>query len=296
MTTPMVSVIINCYNSECFLREAIDSVIAQTFQDWELIFWDNQSTDGSANVVKSYDDPRINYYYAPEHTNLGQGRINALEKAKCEWVSFLDADDFWFPAKLEKQISLISGDSDIGLIYSNTYIDVFTNANAHPIRKYRIVPQKFLNEPLKYLLRGNFIPWLTIMFNRQKLLQCGGLQNYAFAVDYDMCLKLVSSAKIIHIPEFLSVYRIHGDNMSVGNKEIGYSDSWDIIMKYKELSDFKVGAACHIIRCMVLYLTNGQPLKASGYLRQLITYKSAAIEAISFLIWYKFKDLFTRNM
>lgn len=106
MKAPMVSVIINCYNSERFLREAIDSVIAQTFQDWELIFWDNQSTDGSVEIVKSYDDSRITYYYAPEHTNLGQGRINALEKANCEWVSYLDADDHWFPTKLEKQISL----------------------------------------------------------------------------------------------------------------------------------------------------------------------------------------------
>ena len=59
---PLVSVIINCYNGEKYLREAIDSVIAQTYSNWEIIFWDNQSTDSSAEIVKSYNDDRIKYY------------------------------------------------------------------------------------------------------------------------------------------------------------------------------------------------------------------------------------------
>ena len=77
----LVSVIMNCFNGEKYLREAIDSVLAQTYQNWELIFWDNQSTDKSAEIVKSYEDPRIYYFYARHHTLLYEARNYAIEQS-----------------------------------------------------------------------------------------------------------------------------------------------------------------------------------------------------------------------
>ena len=68
-TLPLMSILMNCFNGEKYLREAIDSVTEQTYTNWELIFWDNQSTDNSASIVKSYNDPRIKYYYAPGPAN-----------------------------------------------------------------------------------------------------------------------------------------------------------------------------------------------------------------------------------
>ena len=96
--SPLISIIINCFNGERFLREAIDSVIAQTYSNWELIFWDNQSTDSTANIVRSYHDDRIRYFYAPEHTSLGEARNLALEKANGVYIGFLDSDDKWLPS------------------------------------------------------------------------------------------------------------------------------------------------------------------------------------------------------
>ena len=72
--TPMVSVIMNCFDGETYLPEALDSVLAQTFEDWEIVFWDNQSTDRSAEIFKSYADPRFRYWYAPDHTLLYEAR------------------------------------------------------------------------------------------------------------------------------------------------------------------------------------------------------------------------------
>ena len=95
----LVSVIMNCFNGEKFLREAIDSVLAQKYQNWELIFWDNQSTDSSAEIVKSYDDPRIYYFYAPQHTLLYEARNYAIQKSKGEFLAFLDVDDWWEPTR-----------------------------------------------------------------------------------------------------------------------------------------------------------------------------------------------------
>ena len=79
---PLVSVIMNCYNGERYLEEAIDSIIDQTYNNWELIFWDNQSTDKSANIFKKYNDKRLKYYYSNKHTLLYEARNFALKKSK----------------------------------------------------------------------------------------------------------------------------------------------------------------------------------------------------------------------
>ena len=102
----LVSVIINCYNGEEFLSLAIDSVLAQTYENWELIFWDNQSTDSSKAIFESYNDRRLKYFFAPEHTDLGGARANAFKYLCGDFIAILDADDMWLPTKLEKQIKL----------------------------------------------------------------------------------------------------------------------------------------------------------------------------------------------
>ena len=105
---PLVSIIINCFNGEEYLREALESVISQTYKNWEIIFWDNQSTDKSAEIFKSYQDSRLKYYLASSHTKiLYEARNYALKKATGDFIAFLDADDYWLPDKLEKQIPLI---------------------------------------------------------------------------------------------------------------------------------------------------------------------------------------------
>src|SRR3972149_5927289 len=89
---PLVSVIMNCYNGARYLREALASVLVQTFTDWEIVFWDNQSADESAAIFKSYSDRRFRYFLAPEHTVLGRARNLAVEQARGEWIAFLDCD------------------------------------------------------------------------------------------------------------------------------------------------------------------------------------------------------------
>ena len=101
---PLVSVVINCFNGEKYLRQAIDSVINQTYKNWELIFWDNQSKDDTAKIFKSYKNPKLKYFYSPEHTTLYKARNLAMKNCKGEFISFLDSDDWWVPEKLEKQI------------------------------------------------------------------------------------------------------------------------------------------------------------------------------------------------
>src|ERR1041385_8210295 len=115
---PLVSVIMNCFNSATYLREALDTVRAQSFRNWELIFWDNQSTDQSREIFHSYSDPRFRYFHAPTHTSLGAARNHAVKQATAAWLAFLDCDDEWEPHKLSLQLSETERYGDVGIVYS----------------------------------------------------------------------------------------------------------------------------------------------------------------------------------
>ena len=97
----------NCFNGEKHLREAIKSVINQTYQNWEIIFWDNVSVDRSSKIIKSYDDLRIKYFLAKKNIPLGGARNKAIQKCNGDFIAFLDVDDLWFPEKLSLQIPLL---------------------------------------------------------------------------------------------------------------------------------------------------------------------------------------------
>ena len=111
----------NCYNGEKYLSQALKSVLEQTYDNWELIFWDNQSTDKSAEIFKEYNDIRFKYFYASSHTLLYEARNEAVKKTKGEFIAILDVDDWWIPEKLEMQLSLFKND-EVGLVYGNLWV------------------------------------------------------------------------------------------------------------------------------------------------------------------------------
>ena len=118
---PLVSILMNCYNGEKFLREAIGSVLAQTYSNWEVIFWDNQSTDQSAEIFKDYKDKRLKYFYSPKHTLLYDARNLAFEKSRGNYIAFLDVDDYWEESKLERQMNVFKSDSNVAMVYCNFF-------------------------------------------------------------------------------------------------------------------------------------------------------------------------------
>ena len=117
---PLVSIIMNCYNGEKYLREAIDSVYSQTYQNWEIIFWDNASTDNSEKIAKSFDS-KLRYFKGRETIPLGQARNKALNECKGKFIAFLDCDDLWLNEKLDYQMNIMVSRNDIVVCYSNGY-------------------------------------------------------------------------------------------------------------------------------------------------------------------------------
>ena len=231
---PFISVIINCYNSARFLEEALESVRAQTYADWELVFWDNQSTDESAAIFKRYDDPRFHYFYAPEHTFLGKAKTVAIEKARGEWLAFLDCDDLWLPHKLEQQVALIQeGGADLGLVYGRMEVLVEDEARETSVAKsalaaslasrHKPLPEGEVFEPL---LAENFVPQPSVILRRDVYWSVGGV-NPAFkhSWDYDLFLRVSKGWKLRALQEVCCKYRVHGTNLTHTQKEIGYQES-----------------------------------------------------------------------
>ena len=151
---PLVSIIMNCYNGEAYLNESIESVLSQTYKNWELIFWDNKSVDKSAEIFKSYKDKRFKYYYAPQHTPLYDARNQAIEKSSGEFIAFLDTDDFWEKDKLELQMPLFD-DLKVGVVYGNVFC-INEKLNTKKIFLKRKKPKGKLEKKLrkKYKKKG----------------------------------------------------------------------------------------------------------------------------------------------
>ena len=103
----LISIIMNCHNGEKFLIKSIQSILNQSYKKWELIFWDNNSQDNSKEIALSFKDKRIKYFKTSKLSKLYHARNLAVRKAKGEYISFLDTDDWWAPNFLKKHIKKI---------------------------------------------------------------------------------------------------------------------------------------------------------------------------------------------
>jgi glycosyltransferase involved in cell wall biosynthesis len=238
---PLISVIMNCYNSERFLREALESVMAQTYQNWEIIFWDNQSTDKSAEILKSYKDSRIKYFYAPNHTVLGLGRNLAIECASGQWLGFLDCDDLWLPMKLEKQVAVINAHGvELGLVYSEVENLIEEDGKSTVMgSKLARQPNNKLNQdcPSGYIfaamLKGNSIPLVSALVRHSAFVEVGGVNpELRQAEDYDLFVKITQNFQAIAVNEVTCLYRIHQSNVTHAQSEKSYTESILVVQRF----------------------------------------------------------------
>ncbi len=204
-----VSIIMNCFNGSDYLKNSLKSVIEQTYQNWELIFWDNQSTDNSAKIFLSYNDNRFKYFLSKEHTPLAEARNLAIKNSVGELIAFLDVDDFWLPEKLESQIKLFD-DKSVGLSYSNFYL-YFQDKKHSKISYSKIQPSGFI---INKLLINYNIAFLTVILRKQAYEDLNEKFNPKFSVieDLDIILRISLEWKIKYLNSPLGYCRIHSKN------------------------------------------------------------------------------------
>jgi glycosyltransferase involved in cell wall biosynthesis len=228
--TPLVSVLVNCFNSERYLRQALDSVVAQTYQRWELVFWDNRSTDASAATVQSYDDPRIRYFLAPVHTSLGEARSLAVEQVRGQFIAILDCDDLWYPEKLERQMALAAEMPTAGVLYSG--YDIISSTGVKRAESFRRAVARS-GDVFPELLRQDFtVCWPTVVFRTEALEEAGTFAPMRYVEDLEILLRVASRRPFAYTKERLAAYRVHDSQLSTNylamrDEVLAICDAWE---------------------------------------------------------------------
>ncbi len=211
---PAVSVIMNIFNGADTLREALQSALDQTFADWELIVWDDCSTDDSAAIVASFRDPRIHYFLAPRSMSLGEARAAAIQRAEGEWLAFLDQDDVWLSRKLELQMALADPPS-VGMIYGRTLaFDTDGSQRDHDyFHEFSELPEGDIMTEL--LGRGCFVAMSSALLRRKAVQEAGDMPSYVRTTpDYFLYLVVTSRYETRALQEVVCRYRVRGSSMS----------------------------------------------------------------------------------
>ena len=212
---PKVSVIVTCYNYGHYLAGCLDSIHAQTFEDFEVIVVDDGSTDDTPHQIQPYlsRDDRIQYIRT---TNEGQAsaKNTGIRNACGEFVAFLDADDLWHPEKLKKQLVLFE-DRSIGVVFSRMeFIDEEGRAivSQEPSGYLRLRSGQVTD----HLLFDNFVPFSSSMVRRELLKNYGGFdETLAMGIDWDLWLRLSLHCQFAYVDEPLLRYRVgHAGQMS----------------------------------------------------------------------------------
>jgi glycosyltransferase involved in cell wall biosynthesis len=210
-TDPLVSIIMNCHNGEKYLNQSLKSVVNQNYQKWELIFYNNLSTDKSKRVVQKYQkDKRIKYFESKTFLNLYDARNEAIIKSKGDYICFLDTDDLWNKNKLKIQIDYIKK-NNCKILFSKYFI-----FNQIKNKKYLNKKQTLFSgdDRTQSLLDEYTVGILTVIIKRSIFDKIKFNKNYNIIGDFDFFLRVSLSNKIHAINKPLATYRHHGQNIS----------------------------------------------------------------------------------
>lgn len=209
---PKVSIILTSFNHEDYIREAIDSVLNQTFKDFELIIWDDASSDDSWNIINSYTDPRIRTF-RNDKTRRGIYGINRAitEVASGEYIAIHHSDDIWEPGKLEKQVTLLDRNSQAGGVF--THVQIINEHNEELDNDWFNVPNKSRHEQLRGLFENNNRLCHPSALIRRSIYASVGLYRYGLAqtADADMWIRLLKVSDIYLVQEKLIRHRLFND-------------------------------------------------------------------------------------
>lgn len=219
------SVIINCKNSEKYIRESVRSVLDQSFQDFELIIIDNNSSDSTSEIINSVNDLRIRYFNTKCDLSLGSARNFGISKANGSFIGFLDSDDFWHSKKLEKSLAQFNR-KEIVFSYSN--VNYFNEKESFKLYgesnsfSKRIFNDLLINYNLcisSCIFSKDFLKRLDYYFDSQ-LEVCE---------DYDFFLRLSHLGDVKYTNEVLVNYRIHSNNLTKIKRLLFFKEKEKII-------------------------------------------------------------------
>ena len=231
-TKPLVSIVVNCYNGEKYLKEALDSVIAQKYTNWEIVFWDNQSTDNSIEIVKSMNDDRIRCFITPVHSTLGEARNMAMKEIRGELVSFIDCDDVWQPDFLEKAVAVFTKDSERYSFYYSNYYNWTDGDQMIEHDSDRQSGEKNFQDIL-----GHYTVGMSAVVVKKSVLEVNHIifdRRYQLIEDYDFFLRLSHCKNAYYDATPLMKYRMHPGSLT-NSMKMGWGE--ELQMLYDDLNE-----------------------------------------------------------
>ncbi len=227
-----VSVIINCLNGEKYLRDTLESLREQTFTDYEVIFWDNCSSDATGDIAKSFGD-KMKYYRGTKTVPLGEARNLAIDKASGEYISFLDSDDLWEPNKIMEQVKELDENPYVGLVCTNYYLlNMMTN-------KKWVFDDKASRRVMNF---SSFVDHYSYCFStfmiRKKAID--ELDHYfsnelKYAEEFELFVRIALKWDTVFLPTPFVTYRIHSAMNSMHLIDVQYKEYDSILNTLKNV-------------------------------------------------------------
>jgi glycosyltransferase involved in cell wall biosynthesis len=216
MTLARVSVLVPTFNRANYLLEAVNSALTQSYTDLEVVIVDDGSTDNTAEVVRSIQDPRVRYLYQ-QNRGVSAALNAAWRAAGGEYLALLGSDDVWLPDLLAELAPALDADPELGLIYARAQ---GMDAQGQPLPQMLGAPMKFPGDTLKSLLYGDSVCGLACLFRRECIDRVGGWDESLIAnEDWDIWIRMAQHCRFSYRPEILARYRIHPQNLTGGRSE-----------------------------------------------------------------------------
>lgn len=222
---PLISVIMPVYNCENYLNEAIDSILNQTFKDFEFLIFNDGSTDHSAEIIESYEDKRIRFFNYTDNKGLSTRLNQGIIEAKGKYIARMDSDDVSLNNRFTKQFEFLEANTDISLC--GTFIELFGNPN----KNFNWVKETDPDFIKINLLFDCAICHPSVMFKRHEFNKLKFLYNSEMepCEDYDMWIRMSKKAKLANIDSILLKYRLNNDQVSNKNNELQRKYKLEII-------------------------------------------------------------------
>jgi glycosyltransferase involved in cell wall biosynthesis len=290
MNDPIVGVIMPAYNAETFISASIESVIAQTYTNWELTIVDDGSTDGTVDIVRKYAavDCRVKYFYQ-QNGRQAKARNTGLKHSDSPLVAFLDADDLWVKEKLELQVRTLL-DSNCDLVYSDGFVFSDNNTTDESLN-FTTRPGKFSgSEWFAALSQLNVIPVLSVMVRRDVLDKVGGFDEnprYHGVEDYDLWLTIARHGFVFYgMKEKLVRYRLHQGGTS-RDEELIWKSTVAVLEKHSDGSKPFRSRIRNIRKQLAMrFLDNYFSAARSGLLQQAMPFLWKSIRQDPRLFWH----------
>jgi glycosyltransferase involved in cell wall biosynthesis len=286
---PIVSVIIPTYNRAALLKRAVDSVLGQTYQHFELIVVSDGSTDNTDEVIKSFNDNRIRYLKHGKSRGASAARNTGIKASKGKYIAFLDDDDEWLPKKLEKQVLLIQSLPDkFGMVYC--WMDYF-DESGKLIKKHHPKLKGYVFPHVLDAQRIGGCP--TLLVHREVIEKIGGFdESLPRGNDGDFIRRVCKEYEVDFVPEVLVRVHIgHTDRISSVSEQSLRNRVKGGETKLRKFSDdlkrFPEAHASILRKLALTYLKLGEDVRVEFYLRQAM--KVAPLNAKLYIDWIRLK-------